>query len=383
MWIQTLRLDDLRCFHAAELELGPGTNLFVGPNGAGKTSLIEAAFVLSYARSFRRGGRASLVRRGAERLVVHAAIRLQDGRVIRIGLQQGRDGQSEGRLDGRVVPRLSELVTQLAVCCFEPGSHELIGGPSDQRRAFLDWGLFHVEPGFLATWRRAQRAVRQRNALLKAAGSERELRVWDRELAEHGARITARRAAQLDALRPLLARHAARWVPELGALSLEFEPGWGGGGTPSAEGLERELLARRERDRARAHTSAGPHRADWTIGFEHAPRREHLSRGQEKLVALACVLAQAELYRELRGEWPVMCFDDLASELDQAHRQRVVDSLVEAGAQLLITGTDPSSLALPAGALMFHVEQGRVRGPESAPAAAAGPDATGAAPPLV
>lgn len=359
MWLQSLQLTDLRCFRDASVELARGTNLFIGPNGAGKTSLIEAAFVLSYARSFRRGGRASLVRHGADRFVIHAEVGFDDGRTTRIGLQQARGGETEGRLDGRVLTRVSELVTHLAVCCFEPGSHELIGGPAELRRAFLDWSLFHVEHGFLGAWRRAQRALRQRNALLKAGAADRELVVWDRELAEHGARVADSRAGALAALAPVLSRHLQAWAPELGAAALEYSRGWDGDGC--ATSLEQALFERRERDRQRAHTSVGPHRADWSIAFEHAPRREHLSRGQEKLVALACVLAQAESYRQARGEWPVMCFDDLASELDAAHATRVLAGLEAVGAQVLITGTAREALKTAEAPQMFHVEHGIVR----------------------
>jgi DNA replication and repair protein RecF len=88
--------------------------------------------------------------------------------------------------------------------------------------------------------------------------------------------------------------------------------------------------------------------------------REHLSRGQEKLTALACMLAQAELYAERRGEWPIVCLDDLASELDHAHQAAVVAQLAAAHAQLLLTGTElPQALqGLPA--RVFHVEQGEL-----------------------
>lgn len=362
MWIRRLRIEDLRCFESAELDLAPGFNAIFGPNGAGKTTLIEAAFLLSYARSFRSGGRASLVRRGRERFVIHAEVELEGGRTTRVGLLQARDGQSEGRLDGRVIPRLSELVTHIAVCCFEPGSHELIGGGGEHRRTFLDWGLFHVEQDFLATWRRTQRALRQRNALLRsAAAPERELEVWDQELAEHGARMTRERRAELAALEPLIARNIAAWVPELGAMSLGFQSGWSGG--DEAEDLARELAAHRERDRSRGHTTVGPQRADWSLAFQEAPRREQLSRGQEKLVALACILAQAERHALRRGEWPILCFDDLASELDAVHRQRVLAAVEPVGAQILVTGTELESFRTP-GAKLFHVEHHRVASPE-------------------
>jgi DNA replication and repair protein RecF len=94
------------------------------------------------------------------------------------------------------------------------------------------------------------------------------------------------------------------------------------------------------------------------VSFEHAPLREHLSRGQEKLAAVACLLAQAELYATQAGEWPVICIDDLASELDLAHQSALIQLLSSAGAQVLVTGTElPASLV--ESARVLHVEQGK------------------------
>jgi DNA replication and repair protein RecF len=93
------------------------------------------------------------------------------------------------------------------------------------------------------------------------------------------------------------------------------------------------------------------------------PGRETLSRGQEKLAALACLLAQAERHARQRGEWPVICLDDLASELDREHQRQVLASVLASGAQVLLTGTElPDSVAaLGVPHRLFHVEQGRLR----------------------
>jgi DNA replication and repair protein RecF len=145
-------------------------------------------------------------------------------------------------------------------------------------------------------------------------------------------------------------------LPELGDPTLALQNGWRSDGEP----LE-VLAVSHEEDRRRGFTTRGPHRADWSIAFEHAPRREHLSRGQEKLCALACVLAQAEVFAGARGEWPIVCIDDLASELDGPHQELLVQSLREVDAQILITGTHSPEALARAGipAAMFHVEPGR------------------------
>jgi len=350
-----LDVDGLRCLRNVSIRPGPGLNVFVGANGAGKTSLLEAAYLLSYGRSFRSGSREVLRQRGAEQLQVYGEIRHADDHVRRLGLGRG-DAGWRIRVDGESGDRVSDLIRHCAVVCFEPGSHALISGAADTRRRFLDWGVFHVEHRFLAAWQRYRRALRQRNAMLRAGTNDRaQFESWEHEMGQAAQVVDAHRTAYLKRLEPQLQTLCERMIPELGTTSMRYRAGW-----DATTGLAQALAAQRDRDRARGYTTLGIHRADWRVTFSEAPQREYLSRGQEKLVALACLLAQAHLHVATAGEWPVICLDDLASELDEAHQELVLQELVLASAQVLITGT---TLALPAslsGACVFHVEHGDI-----------------------
>ncbi len=353
MHLVKLRITSFRCLEDVSIELVPGLNAFIGPNGAGKTSLLEATFVLSHGRSFRSGSRDALIRRGERSLGIFAELSHGNRRTDRLGMAK-EGAHWRARLNSESCP-VAELLGRCAVVSFDPGSHALISGGAEERRRFLDWGVFHVEHAFLSLWRRYQRALKQRNSLLRSRESDETLFVpWERELDETAARIDALRRDYLGRLEPVVAETAAALLPELGGLSLRYRPGWSDAGS-----LGEQLAAQRGKDLAKGHTTVGAHRADWQIAFEHAPLREHLSRGQEKLSALACLLAQAELFANQRGEWPIVCVDDLASELDAAHQAALIDRLHEAGAQVLVSGTD-----LPAGltphAHVFHVEQGAI-----------------------
>lgn len=355
MRFEQLRIRGLRCLTDVSIALDPGINVFVGANGAGKTSVLEAAFLLSHARSFRSGAREALLQRATPQLSVFAELRHDDDRVCRLGL--GRDGARwEAKVDGAGVT-IGQLVHECAVVCFEPGSHALVAGAAEERRRYLDWGVFHVEHEFLSSWRRYQRALKQRNSLLRSPGalSEDLFTPWEAELAQSAHQIDQQRRTYLDLLRPKLLASAAGLLPELGSLELRYRRGWS-----EDQDLAQQLCEQRGRDLARGHTTLGAHRTDWSIAFEQAPQREHLSRGQEKLTALACLLAQAELYAERRGEWPVVCLDDLASELDQAHQAAVVAQLNKANAQVLLTGTEVPQALLALPSHMFHVEQGQL-----------------------
>lgn len=354
MQLKHLRIENLRLIEALDLELAPGWNLFLGANGAGKTSLLEAAFLLSHGRSFRNAARDALTRRGAGGYAVFGELHKAGGAIERVGVARV-GGRLEARLN-REPALVGELMRHTAVLCFEPGSHELIAGASEQRRRFLDWGVFHVEPTFLTDWRRYQRALRQRNALLRSGDLD-GLDAWDRELAAAAEPLTEMRRRYFEALQPHLAELAGVLLAELGEPRLHFHPGF-----DADESLESLLAVHRERDRARGHTGAGPHRADWSVAFEAAPRREHLSRGQEKLCAFACVMAQARLHAATVGEWPVIGIDDLAAEVDLGHQRQMLAVLVASGAQILVTGTEESPVLAAAGQPIarFHVEQGAV-----------------------
>jgi DNA replication and repair protein RecF len=349
--LSQLRLENLRAFASLDLEPGPGWNVFVGANGAGKTTLLEAAYLLSHARSFRGGPKDVLVRRGTEGYSVFGRVERADA-CAGLGLAR-REGILEARVNGAAAP-VAELLRQVAVACFEPGSHELISGAAEGRRRFLDWGVFHVEHAFLPNWRTFQRALRQRNALLRTGSAGTAIDAWDRELARSGVELAGMRARYFEALAPAAAAMLATLLPELGLPLITLEDGWRGQGDP----LEL-LAATRDDDLRRGFTTRGPHRADWSIAFEHAPRREQLSRGQEKLCALGCILAQARVFADSRGEWPVICIDDLASELDAPHQEVVLQSLRAVDAQILITGTHAPEGLAHIEAQMFHVEPGR------------------------
>ena len=360
MQIERVTVANLRKFKQVELGPGPGLNLITGDNGAGKTSLLEALHLMAYGRSFRGRVRDGLVRTGADALEVFVEWRQgQDGVQRRAGLRHS--GQSwEGRLDGRPVAQIGELCAALAVVSFEPGSHALVTGGGEPRRRLVDWGLFHVEPHFLPLWRRYSRALKQRNALLKTGGGGSQLDAWDHELGEAGEPLTLHRMHYLEDLAARLEPLAAELVPTLGRATIDFQPGW----RRHELSLADALVVSRDRDRTLGYTTVGPHRADWRIDYAANPHRETLSRGQAKLTALCALLAQVEDYAAREGEWPVVALDDLASELDQKHQQRVLERLLGTGAQLFVTGTEPPAAlsALQPTLTLFHVEQGQVLG---------------------
>lgn len=355
--LRRLQVRDFRRFHQQQVIPAPGFNLIVGDNGSGKSSLLEAMHLMAHGRSFRGRVRDGLIRTGEPALEVF--VEWQQAAVEhRAGLRH-TGANWEARLDGANVGHLGELCAALAVVTFEPGSHILINGSSEARRRYLDWGLFHVEQDFLPQWRRYARALKQRNTLLRAHRADSQLDAWEHELASAGERLSGYRNAYVARLQPHMDRIVADLFPAAGEVVLNLQPGW----KQHELSLTDALLVSRERDLSQGHTTIGPHRGDLQIEFSCFPGRDSLSRGQAKLAALSLLLAQASQLAEHDGAWPILQLDDLASELDRHHQQRVLQYVHGCGAQVFVTGTEspPGLIDLGSDVTTFHVEHGRLR----------------------
>ena len=353
MSLDSLGIEDFRCIQTAELDLHGRCNLISGENASGKTSLLEAIFVLGRGRSFRTARAETLIRSGRPAFQLTAKIR--GGATLRpLGLRLDKDGM-EARFAGRPVAGLAELATVLPAQAIDPEVHRLIEGGPQERRRFLDWGVFHVEPNFVEHWRRYQRALRQRNAALRAGQSPGVVRAWDPELLEAGHVVAQFRARYLEALKPHVAAVAEGL---LGApLEISLHQGWA-----AERSLSESMEAAWPKDLERGLTHAGPHRADVSVRFAGAPARDRISRGQQKLAAAALLLGQLRCDAEQGSGVAALLVDDPAAELDAAHLERLLAAIVELPAQLFVTALDPANPALailPEGH-GFHVEHGVV-----------------------
>lgn len=351
MNIELLRADNLRCFERVSFAPDPGINWLIGPNGAGKTTLLEAAYILSHGRSFRTGGRTAPRRQGANDYLVYAEAR-RSGQRVKLGLAR-KDDAWLGRLNGEDLPNLAPLFEACPVVYFGPESQTLILGPAEERRGFLDWSVFHVEHASLELWRAWRRALRQRNALLRQEAHASAFAPWEHDLDRLGQQIHTLRTRCLAGLEGYIDQEAATLIPELGKVHIDYRAGW-----DVQAGLESQLADGRDRDRDVGFTRYGAHRADWTLVFHGIAKREHLSRGQAKAAALVCTLALARWLKDSIGEYPLLCFDDLESELDAPHAARVVRWLQKAAPQCWLTSTRvPSSSHLDTRTSVFHVKR--------------------------
>jgi len=353
MSLDSLGIEDFRCIEKAELPLHGRCNVISGENASGKTSLLEAIFVLGRGRSFRTAKAETLIRMGTEAFQLTGRVR-GDGSGRPLELRFSKDG-IEARYGGRPVSGLAELATILPAQAIDPEVHRLIEGGPQERRRFVDWGVFHVEPNFVEHWRRYQRTLRQRNAALRSGAAAAVVRAWDPELIEAGELVAASRARYLAALRPHVAATAERLLG--GALEISLLQGWA-----AERSLQESLDASWIRDRARGLTHAGPHRADLGVRFGGSPARDRISRGQQKLAASALLLGQLRCDAEQGSSVAALLVDDPAAELDSSNLTKLLGEVISLPAQLFVTALDPTNPALaglPAGH-RFHVEHGKV-----------------------
>ena len=328
MALSRVQVTDFRCLQSVAIDLDPHFTLIDGPNASGKTSLLEAVTVLGRGRSFRTRRLDNLIRHGAERFVVFGEV--DNGRRrVPTGIEGTADGL-RAKIDGDKPPSLAQLALLLPVQVIDPEVHHLIEEGPSRRRRFLDWGVFHVEPIFIGHWQRYQHALRQRNAALKSHQPRPLVSIWDADLVEYGELLTEARTRYV----ATLGEHAQRIGRSL--LGMEIELAYRGGWAKDhslAEALEESWV----HDRDAKATQVGPHRAELSIRLDGSPVKDRISRGQQKLLAAALLIAQVKLFPEDSPVQPSLLLDDPAAELDDERLASLIREVSAHSVQLVVT----------------------------------------------
>lgn len=327
----------------------------MGPNGSGKTSVLEAVYYLGHGRSFRTHHTGRVIRHNQERFVVHGRIGVGE-HLLPVGLQKNRDGTTDVKIGQNKGQKLIELAEVLPMQLITPeGFDLLIGGPK-YRRAFIDWGVFHVEPQFYRVWSRVKRLTKQRNALLRTAYSYRELNDWDAELVPLANQIDQWRKAYVVKLTEIASSLCDAFLPEF-EITFRYSRGWDKN-TDYAQLLQDNFL----RDKQLGYTVSGPHKSDLRLRIGTTPVEDVLSRGQLKLMVCALRLAQGQHLSKEKNKQCIYLIDDFASELDSQRRTLLVTQLKATGAQVFVSAISADQVAemRDENSKMFHVENGKI-----------------------
>ncbi|MFI5756046.1 DNA replication/repair protein RecF [Streptomyces sp. NPDC051569] len=387
MHVTHLSLADFRSYARVEVPLDPGVTSFVGANGQGKTNLVEAVGYLATLGSHRVSSDAPLVRMGADRAVIRAAVTQGErSQLVELELNPGRANRARINRSSQVKPR--DVLGIVRTVLFAPEDLALVKGDPGERRRFLDELVTARSPRMAGVRSDYDRVLRQRNTLLKSAAMARRhggrgmdlstLDVWDQHLARVGAELLAQRLDLIAVLQPLTDKAYEQVAPGGGPVSLEYrssaarDSGRDAAGELSGEvsgetahtrdELYEQLLAAlvdvRKQEIERGVTLVGPHRDELVLRLGQLPAKGYASHGESWSYALALRLASYDLLRA-EGNEPVLVLDDVFAELDARRRERLAELVVPAEQVLVTAAVDDDVPGVLAGA-RFMVAEGAV-----------------------
>ncbi len=351
MSLRRVQVTDFRCLQSAAVDLDPRFTLISGANASGKTSLLEAIYVLGRGRSFRTRRLEHLIRRGQERFVVYGEVEAFDRRV-----SLGVEGSSAGiraKLGGDRAKSLAELAPLLPVQIIDPEIHRLIEEGPSLRRRFLDWGVFHVEPRFVDDWQRFQQALKQRNAALKTRQPRAAIAAWDGDFIRFGEALSAARGRYVESL----AESAVGITRRLLGMELEirYREGWTRGSN-----LSEALTDSWAGDAEAGVTQVGPQRAELAIRLNQLSVKDRISRGQQKLLAAALLMAQVSLFPQDSPVRPSLLLDDPAAELDDRRLTGLIEEVSSQSVQLIVTTLHPEVSQFGTPGRQYRIEGGEI-----------------------
>lgn len=356
LYIEQLNACSIRNLGEFSIEPSQKLNFFYGPNASGKTSILESIYLLSRIKSFRSKRINDVISRGETKLQVYARGKTQ-GNAFSVGVEKGH-GITKIKFDGELIQTASEQAKLLPVYILTPDHHILFTGTPKDRRHWLDWSLFHVEPKYMVVWKGYHRALRHRNALLKTERrtNPSEITGWERLMGEEAVKIDGMRNRYISDLNKLLNEKHAPHVLS-GAVKINYlNENYAGQSLPDL------LAAGRNDDEKRGYTNLGPHRADISFSYEDYNVAKHLSRGQTKLFSAALVSSQVDKLKEL-GKDAMVLVDDLGAELDQESSRKMLSLLLANNTQTFVSSLSRPEWVSQENELnsMFHVEHGKIQ----------------------
>lgn len=356
MAIEEITITNFRNLLHTRLLPSPSINLIIGNNGSGKTSLLETIYYLGTARSFRTPHNKFLINHEANEFTLFSKLR-NDGALIGVGISRDRNNVKI-KIANQSVNSASRLAELLPVQLINPDVHKLMEDGPRYRRRFIEWGVFHVKPSYLALWQQCTHILKQRNAALRLTTGTKQLDYWDKALCEVAAQITKLRLEYITELQPVLDRMLTG-IQGLSRITVQLKQGW-----PENKYLLEALQESRALDQKKGFTQYGPHRADLKIMSGTLKAKDVVSRGQQKIITALLKVAQVQCLVEAKnGSRPVLLVDDLPAELDSDFRRFLMKEINDLPVQSFITGTSMDSFPvthLTKPFQVFHVEHGHL-----------------------
>lgn len=369
MSLQCIHLRNFRNYRELQLNLSSEITVLTGRNGIGKTSVLEAISILGSGRSFRNGKNSDFVKTKEEAAFISGDV-LHSGLITHVKVRIYPQGKKVF-LDDKLAKSTQALNELLPIIVFSPADHRIIDGDSADRKQFLNRAAANTDWEYLDDTLGYNKVLTQRNRILKDASAEGwpqsrfedVVVAWDEQLLNFGARLMTRRHYYLSELAPKVADEYRRISLSTDSFELNYQPfGEEGISAPETDIEAREIFAKKlrdsmRRDLASGSTQVGPHKDEILLTLNGNKVKFYGSQGEKRTCALALRLGELSLFRAKLKKPPMLLFDDVSSELDQARRHSLVELLRKENTQVLITATElPSTLMGDVGKSFEHLD---------------------------
>ena len=342
MHLSNFKLSNFKTYADLDVDFCSNVNCLVGNNGVGKTNLLDAIYYLSFTKSYFNAVDSQNVRHGETFFAIHGTYHFDADTVpVSCILQQGQPKQL--RWNKKACKTLSEHIGRIPLVIISPNDQILIHGGSDQRRKFVDGVISQTDKGYLDHLLQYQKAVEQRNHLLKQfyedrAWDEASIAIWDEQLVRHGQVMYDARRLFLQEFLPLFNEYYS-WISgeaEQAAMNYESQAD-----TPLAQ----QLAGARQADKYALYTTVGPHRDDFALSIGEFSVKRQGSQGQQKTFLLALKLAQFEYIYRRCGLKPILLLDDVFDKLDMLRVTQLVHLVgSDRFGQVFLTDTQPGRI---------------------------------------
>ena len=337
MIVKNLKLKDFRNYENLDIVFSENTNIFYGKNAQGKTNILESIFVGGTTKSHKGAKDKELVRFGKEE--AHIGLNVEKkGLTYEIDMHLKKNAKKGAAINKQPIRKAGELFGILNLVFFSPENLNIIKSAPSERRRFINMELCQLDKVYLGNLVSYQRALMQRNRLLKDCSTQKEalltLDVWDEQLSLYGNKIITIRKIFIQKLNEIMYNIHKRLTGNLEDLQIVYYPGTG------EFSMEDALIRNRDRDLRFQSTSAGPHRDDLVFLSNGVDVRTYGSQGQQRTAALSLKLAEIELVRQSIQDTPVLLLDDVLSELDQSRQEYLLESIHDIQTMVTCTGVD-------------------------------------------
>jgi len=360
MHLSHLSLKNYRSYTELELPLEKGISIFIGRNGEGKTNIVEAILYLAFLSSHRTSSDQPLVQLGSSSAYVRGKVDNGE-REILVELEINAEKANRARVNQNPVRSQKELYGILQAIYFSPEDLDLVRGDPSERRRFIDQLLISRSPRMAGVISDYERALRQRNSLLKSRSNLSSLESWDQQMASYGGEIVAARITTLNELTPIFTGVYKEISPEKSAF-ITYKSSIESASAIPHENTERmihKFSEVRNQEIDRGLTLVGPHRDDLLLILGDHFVKGYASHGESWSIALSLKLASYQLLQD-DGLKPILILDDVFSELDEERRHRLI-ALANSAEQTFITVAVQSDLPPELTGKFFAVKSGSVK----------------------